>query len=631
MIRLVGAPAYPCISMSEHPFHYSMVVDGHPLHPYQAENLLFTLERYGLAPRDRIVVQCTDRVPEQVRNELARNRYTVTVISPYLDGRYCNKVVQLDHFVREGLSRACGVVLLDLDFVVLSPLEPVVTDRVWGKIVDADNPPLHVLERIFAQAGVDVPGIVPSDWGTGDTVATNFNGGFLYVPGGFVPRMQAAWRRWAEFLHARPDLFEEPGHRDHTDQISFALALAAEGIPCRHLPANWNFPLHSPGVPRSFEPGADVSGLHYHWCLDAFGLVDPVFRDGSVVDETVRRVNAALGARDASPFFDRYKRHLAREAVGLVPVAGKPSFSGDFIARTRNGDRKRRLILHAGTPKTGTTALQWHLASNREHLAELGFWYPAPSTYTHEPKHQQLVDRLRSGDATAFREYVEEALRDMPEATHTVLFTTEGIFNHWWDFTPRARGLLRDLAALFDFELCVWFREPEAFAAALYVQYTRNGRCEDVMRNVYGQDIDCVEALRDPWFVRHLDYAGFCHEARHLFGADRVRAFVYSGDTVRDFKARYGIGALPQAPRQRNATPGSLAVHLLRALNRAALEPERRARGVDLIEAMDRVVGGWTGRFRLTERERRLVDQLARRGWEVIRRNEIVTVSGGGA
>ena len=617
--------------MSEHPFYYSMVVDGQPLHPYQAENLLFTLERYGLVPRDRIVVQCTDRVSEQVRNELARNHYTVTVISPYLDGKYCNKVTQLDYFAREGLSGACGVVLLDLDFVVLSPIEPVETDRVWGKIVDADNPPLHVLERIFAQAGVDLPGIVPCDWGTGDTVATNFNGGFLYVPRGFVSRMQSAWRGWAEFLHARPDLFETPEHRGHTDQISFALALAAERIPYRHLSANWNFPLHSPGVPRSFKSEAVVRGLHYHWCLDAFGLVDPVFRDNSVVDDTVRRVNAALGARDESLFFDQYKRHLAREAVGLVPIAEKPLFCEDFIARTWNGDRKRRLILHAGTPKTGTTALQWHLASNRERLAELGFWYPAPSRYTHEPKHQQLVNGLRSGDATAFREYIEESLCDMPEVTHTIIFTTEGIFNHWWDYTPKARGLLRDLAALFDFELCVWFREPEAFAAALYVQYIKNDRCEDVMQNVYGQAIGCLEALKDPWFVRHLDYTGFFHEARHLFGADRVKAFVYTGDTVRDFKAHYGIGALPQAPQRHNATLNSLAVHLLRALNRAALKPERRARGVALIEAMDRMVGGWTGRFGLTERERRLVDQVARRGWDIVRRSEIATVSGAGA
>ena len=617
--------------MSEHPFCYSMVVDDQPLHPYQAENLLFTLEKYGEVPRERIVVQCTDRVSERVRNEFARNHYTVTVISPYLDGKYCNKIAQLDYFAGDGLSRACGAILLDLDFLVLSPLDLVETDQVWGKIVDNVSPPLSVLERIFVEAGVDVPDIVPCDWGTGDTIATNFNGGFLYVPRRFVSRMQAAWRKWAEFLHARPKLFDAPGHRVHTDQISFALALAAERIPFGHLPANWNFPLHNSNSPRSFKPESPVGGLHYHRCLDAFGLVEPAFKDNSVIDKAVSRVNAAIGTRDASLFFDLYKRHLAEKAVARVPRAGKPLFSDTFIARTWHGNRKRRLILHAGTPKTGTTALQWHLASNRERLAELGFWYPAPSRDTREPKHQQLVSLLRRGDTTAFRAYIEDALHDMPEDAHTVIFTTEGIFNHWWDYTPKARGLLRELADLFDFELCVWFREPEAFAAALYVQYIRNGASKDVMKNVYGQDIDCLEALNDEWFRRHLDYLGFCHEARHLFGADRVRVFPYTGDTVRDFTAHYATGPVPHAPKRRNVTLGSLAVHLLRALNRAGLKPERRARGVDLIESIDRVVGGWTGKYRLSERERRLVDQLARRGWDIVRHGEVANVSGAGA
>ena len=54
---------------STHPFYYSMVVDWPPVHPYQAELLLFTLEKYAAAPRDRMVVQCTERVSESVRQK----------------------------------------------------------------------------------------------------------------------------------------------------------------------------------------------------------------------------------------------------------------------------------------------------------------------------------------------------------------------------------------------------------------------------------------------------------------------------------------------------------------------------------------------------------------------------------
>ena len=122
--------------MSEHPYYYSMVVDSRPLHSYEADNLLFTLEKYGEVPRERIVVQCTERVSEQVRNEFAKNGYTVALISPYLDEKYCNKIAQLDYFVNSGPADACGFFRLDLDLVILSSIDVTERDHVWGKIVD---------------------------------------------------------------------------------------------------------------------------------------------------------------------------------------------------------------------------------------------------------------------------------------------------------------------------------------------------------------------------------------------------------------------------------------------------------------------------------------------------------------
>ena len=607
--------------MFPHPFCYSMVVDGHPIHPYQAETLLFTLEKYTDAPRDQIFVQCTERVSEEVRSAFAESRYRVASFSPYLDGKYCNKIAQLDRIVENALPDAQGVFLLDLDFVVLAPLEVKERNCVWGKIVDGPNPPLPVLKRIFCEGGVEIPGVVSSDWGAGDTVSTNFNGGFLYIPLPQVSRVRSAWRKWAEFLYARPDLFEHPSQRMHTDQIAFAMGLASACIPYRHLSANWNFPLHRPDLPQSFRPEMPVHGLHYHRCLDTFGLIDPVFGGSRVIGKAVARVNAAIGTQGPSLFFKSFKRHRAQEAMRRVPDAGRLAFSDDFLVRTRRGDRRRRLILHAGTPKTGTTALQWHLASNADELASRGFWYPAPSKHTHEPKHQQLVGLLRKGEDDGFRRYIEDALRDMPDDAHSIIFTTEGIFNHWWDFPPRAKGWLRQLAALFDFELCVWFREPESFTASLYVQYLKNGPVDDVMRNVYGRDVSFTDALGDEWFRRHLDYLGFYYEARILFGAGSVKAFLSTRDTIQTFAAHCGIESLPNPdPKRQNATPGAVAVRMLRATNRAALKRPKRLRRIAFIEKLDQTVGGWTGRFGLNERERRLVGQFARRGWSMMRR-----------
>ena len=603
-----------------------MVVDRCPLHPYQAENLAFTLEEYAKVPRDRIIVQCTDRVAEPVRKELVGNGYTTTIVTPYLDGKYCNKIRQLDYFVNEARSDACGVFLLDLDLVVLSSLEVGERDRVWGKVVDDAVPPLPVLERIYAEGGIAPPPIVPSDWGTGDTLATNLNGGVLYVPLRFLPRVRAAWRKWGEFLFGRPDLFDGTRQRDHIDQIAFGMALCSEGISYRHLCANWNFPVHfPPEYPQSFQPNAVVRVVHYHACIDSFGLIDPAFKGSAEIDEAVRQANAAIGARRESMFLGRYKRHLAEEAIRSVPSLADPLFSNEFVARSRVGGRKRRLILHAGTPKTGTTSLQWHLGSNRRRLAEYGFWYPPSPEQVHVPKHQGLVTHLRAGDAVAFGKYIESALDEMPPDAHSIIFSAEGIFNHWWDYPSQAKGFLRYLAELFDFELCVWFREPCSFAASLYAQVLMNGRTDDKMKNVYGRSILFAEALGDEWFQRHLDYLGFYYETQYLFGNGRVRVFLFEGDTIEAFANHYELGFLGEYRRRENVSPRGPAIRILRLLNEMRLKQSVRTRVVNIVRKIDCIVGKRSETIRLSEEDRALVDRYAGRCWSTLLRNEEVS------
>lgn len=51
--------------------------------------------------------------------------------------------------------------------------------------------------------------------------------------------------------------------------------------------------------------------------------------------------------------------------------------------------RRLKLILHAGTPKSGTTSLQFFMAKNRKELKEKGILYPdhfLKNVYA--PKHQ---------------------------------------------------------------------------------------------------------------------------------------------------------------------------------------------------------------------------------------------------
>ena len=611
--------------MSEHSYRYSMVVDWLATHPYQAEVLLFTLEKFAGVPRDRIVVQCTDRVADDVRRALRGQGYTVATIAPYLDQTYCNKIAQLDYFANTSpdapLREDQGVFLIDLDMAVLATLDIPDPSVVCGKIVDGANPTLDTLKRLFAAAGVELPAIVACDWeGRGDSIATNLNGGFLYLPRTHIGPLRKAWRRWAEFLFANTHLFDHPSARKHLDQVSFAMALASERIPFRPLATNWNYPGHRNRVPRGYLPKEPLRALHYHDRLDEFGLIGSAASDCAAVKEAIARANSALAARQTTPlFFDRHRSHLALDAAGAVPALPAATFSAEFLARTSIGSRKRKLILHAGTPKTGSSSLQRHLGTHRRELAAHGWWYPAPSD-TPEPKHQQINSLLRGNDAGAFAAYIEDALADMPNDAHTIVLTTEGIFNHWWDYRPRAKGVLRLLAALFDFELCVWLRPAEDFAAALYTQYLRNPRRTDSTGNVYGRDIDFTQAMADRWFRRHLDYLGFYREAQCLFGENRVSAFLFADDTVATFVEHYAVPGLPPKSPRRNRSLRRAGVELMRVANRYALDDAAQERVADLVRKIDAVIGHRTQPFRLTASERALVKHYSEPGWRVLQK-----------
>ena len=603
---------------ADHPFQYSMVVDWSPVHAYQAEILLFTLEEFGRVPRDRIVIQCTDRVSEEVRGEFKRSGYRVSSFTSGPDGTYCSEIARLGDFLDHPDPSVNGIFLLDPDLVVLAPLEVPDPNVVWGKVVDEPSLSLPSMNRLFSAADLELPGVVPCDWQeTGDTIATNMNVGFLYIPLPLASRLRSVWHGWAEFLSSRPDLFDDPSDRGHIDQLSFAMALTSERIAYSNLPANWNFPCHHEQLPHTFRSKEVLRVVRYDTRLDIFGLISPIYSDNAAFDAELERANAAIGRRPATSFFSMYKQHVARQVAALVPITPKKIFSQAFVARTRIGDRKRRLVLHGGAPKTGTSSLQDYLGANRSILAEEGWWYPPPDAVD-SLKHQGLVLVLLRTDESAFVEYIESALRDMPDHAHTVMLTTEGIFNHWWDYTPEAKGLMRHLAALFDFELCVWFRQPEEFAASYYVQSLKNLRIAGLPCDSYGRDIDFTDAMRDEWFLRHLDYLGFCYEAEALFGYGCIKALPYTGDTVRAFLDRYRIDGMPANHPRKNESMRQPGVAMQRILNRFELEHQEKRHATELIRQIDAVIGERAGRFSLSETERDLVARYTQRGWDAL-------------
>jgi hypothetical protein len=142
-----------------------------------------------------------------------------------------------------------------------------------------------------------------------------------------------------------------------------------------------------------------------------------------------------------------------------------------------------RLILHAGTHKTGTTSIQKVLSDNRSWLRHHGLIYPDgdgvrhhhefAGAFTGSPKRSAQAVQFLDGARTQF-----ESPRDV------ILISSENVYRHIEghndfkhfadaDYWVRRDGYLRRLAEAlhgFDVTVLLFFRERQSFARSLYAE-----------------------------------------------------------------------------------------------------------------------------------------------------------------
>lgn len=217
----------------------------------------------GVIDRSRIYVHhvCALRPEiERVCRELGVNTHRIERFDP--DYPHTNKIQQC--FTDYG--DAGRVVLTDVDVVFARPppLHEVVS-RVAGKTVDAPNPPVEILCRLFAAAGVPRPPTVMNAYLDSrdervdfETYAGNFNGGLYVLERGILGHIARRWARWARWLIANIHLIDR--WHMHVDQVAFCLAAAEMGEPVVLLEDAWNFPLQFNVIHDGKEPIV----LHHH-------------------------------------------------------------------------------------------------------------------------------------------------------------------------------------------------------------------------------------------------------------------------------------------------------------------------------------------------------------------------------
>lgn len=232
----------------------------------------------------------------------------------------------------------------------------------------------------------------------------------------------------------------------------------------------------------------------------------------------------------------------------------------------------RTVILHIGTGKTGTTAIQAYLRSAREELLARGFCYPQTFGSKHhghliavmDPSARRWKDIVENSDAPGpggIAASIAEELASLPDTVHGVIFSSEMLYGHSLDSDGprRLRDFLAPHAA--SFRIIVYLRRQDEKAVSGYSTGLKGGR-----------------DLEDPLMPREgkldaLDYARFLRPWAEAFGREAIivrifdRAELVGGDVITDFLEAAGIGPLA-TPRKEGVQNPSLAAPALEFLRR---------------------------------------------------------------
>ena len=569
----------------------SLVVDALSLHYYQAELLLYSLEVCAKVQKEHILVQCLDRVDKVFLDYLDKEGYRYRIIEPYLDGKYCNKLQQLEAFKTKDLIGMDGIILLDTDMFVLHPFDIPNSHLFSAKTVDAPNPPLKILQNIFKEANIDTPKIVHSDWKIADnqTFACNFNGGFYYVPSAIVSELSSEWRKWASWLYDRSDLFANKQQSIHTDQVSMAMAVTSLQIPYQNLPANSNIPIHQGNVLTSLKDKKEITLLHYHREITPFGLLNNKNVSHQKIIDAIDKANNIILRKEEHHFFLQYKKSLVSK---IYIEQSLKDIDKVLKEMTASYSEKLRLIVHAGTPKTATTSLQFFLYDHHDILLQKGILYPKVYIDTPAPKHQWMVSALMTKNYRMFLDKLKKGLEEARSDTHTVILSTEGIYNHWHDYSSESKAFLVLLSKYFNMHIWVWFRNPASFAKSLYHQYMKNQRLPSV--KCYGHNMTFDEMLEDEWFIKHLDYTGFLLECGEMFGEENISSFILDGDIIKMVSHKLGLHIDSKVVERKNISLTCASVEILKIINNYPLPGAQKNKAVESLYEIDTLLKSYT-------------------------------------
>ncbi|MHA7898281.1 MAG: hypothetical protein ACX94B_00350 [Henriciella sp.] len=241
----------------------------------------------------------------------------------------------------------------------------------------------------------------------------------------------------------------------------------------------------------------------------------------------------------------------------------------------------KKCILHIGSEKTGTTAIQHYLRSNRPELARRGFLYPVAMNAEHSSQWEFVVIAhhapwlqdmgkqqgiLDAASQHAFRVKLTQILEKefaKNKNAQTLIISSEHFQSRL--YTDKEISFIKSFLSEWveEFQVVVYFRRQDELALSLLSTRLKSSsklELEDVMA-----------ALNSP--VRYYEYDKIYGRWAKAFGSDAISSLIYDpkfwpdGDLVSDFCRATSLPKLRYTPQRLNPSLDRKGFQFIHAIN----------------------------------------------------------------
>ncbi len=198
----------------------------------------------------------------------------------------------------------------------------------------------------------------------------------------------------------------------------------------------------------------------------------------------------------------------------------------------------RKLVVHCGLPKTGTTSLQAYFANFSERYQALGVYFPTDGKSHREHSHAWFSRELRQSSV----ERVKSILKTGPDGCDTLFLSDESLFVETPGLTPATQEKLSAALKNYEVELVLCLRDQNAWMRSFYLQSVKNRRAGPrtklpSARNLWQTSDDYHTFFQQEYCQRLLNFEAMEKELSQLFVAASVTTLQFEPgqDIVQSF------------------------------------------------------------------------------------------------